>query len=32
VREDVDTAVDISGRYMPWPAGGEWEPFLTFPI
>jgi hypothetical protein len=30
MQDDVDAAVDISNLYMPWPAPGDWEPFVTF--
>lgn len=32
VQEDIDPNVDLASRYMPWPAPGDWEPFVTFPI
>jgi hypothetical protein len=22
--------VDLSDRYLPWPAPGDWEPFIRF--
>jgi hypothetical protein len=31
VHEHVHPAVDLSDRYLPWPAPGDWAPFLTFP-
>src|SRR4051794_6206864 len=31
VQEHVVSAVDLSARYLQWPAPGDWEPFVTFP-
>jgi hypothetical protein len=31
VHEQVFSDVDISGKYLPWPAPGDWEPFVRFP-
>src|SRR3954468_2381416 len=30
VQEHVVSAVDLSAKYLQWPAPGDWEPFVTF--
>jgi hypothetical protein len=30
VHEQLMESVDISDKYLPWPASGDWEPFVRF--